>query len=272
MSVKLSVVIVNYNSWGHLQRCLKALADSILQPEIIVVDNDGSAEHVNAQFPHVRLLTQSQNQWFCGGNNIGIAAAQGDYVLLLNPDTAPQPDALQVLVDFMDENLDYRGATLQLRYPNGQIQRTCSRIPTYPYLLLNHTPLDWLLRGWRDQLNAQHWYMDWDRTTDQDIKVMPGSCLMMRRRDLSLTHDCLLYFPEDDLAQRFKNAQFRFLSATYITHHEKSVTQTGLATRVYYRDLLRYVRRYHGAAAAALLWALSRPLLWGMGVKCWFLR
>ena len=269
MSVKLSVVIVNYNTWEYLRVCLAALANSTLQPEIIVVDNDGSARAVNEQFPLVRLLPQTQNQWFCGGNNIGIAAAQGDYVLLLNPDTAPQPDALHVMAAFMDEHPAYRGVTLQLRYPDGRIQRACSRIPTYPYLLMNHTPLGWLLRGWRERLNARQWYADWNRTSDRDVEVLPGSCLLMRRADLTLTADCLLYFPEDDLAQRFRGERFRFLSAAYITHDEKSVTQSWLATRVYYRDLMRYTRRYHGLMAVLALWILSRPLLWGMGLKRW---
>ncbi len=252
--------------------CLTALKNSTLQPEIIVVDNDGSASAVNTRFPDVRRLPQSQNQWFCGGNNVGIAAAQGEYVLLLNPDTAPQPDALQVMVTFMEDNPTYRGVTLQLRYPDGTIQRTGSHIPTYPYLLLNHTLLGWFLWGWRNRLNAQHWYADWDRTSDRDIEVLPGSCLLMRRDDLTLTADCLLYFPEDDLAQRYREERFRFLSTTFITHHEKSVTQSWLATLVYYRDLLRYTRRYHGAMAAATLWVLSRPLLWGMGIKRWLFR
>ncbi|MCB9456766.1 MAG: hypothetical protein H6671_12345 [Anaerolineaceae bacterium] len=37
------------------------------------------------------MLAQTRNTWFCGGNNLGIEAAQGDYILLLNPDTDPQP-------------------------------------------------------------------------------------------------------------------------------------------------------------------------------------
>jgi GT2 family glycosyltransferase len=159
--------------------------------------------------------------------------------------------------------------TLQLRYPDGTIQRTCSRVPTYAYLLMNHTPLGLLLRGWRDRVNAHHFYADWDRSSERDIEVMPGSCLMMRREDSQIDDNLLLYFPEDDLGQRNKGGKFRFLADTYITHHEKSVTQTWLATRIYYRDLLIYTRKHHGAVRAGLLWLLSRPLLWGMSLKRW---
>jgi len=267
LSVKLSVVIVHYRTPALLRACLRALAASTQPAEIIVVDNDGSAAEIAAEFPDTVYLPQSENRWFCGGNNVGIAAARGDYVLLLNPDTEPQPDALRVLVDFMDAQPDYSGATLQMRYPDGRIQRTCSRVPTYAYLLLNHTPLGWLLRGRRAAINARHWYAGWNRDTAQDVEVMPGSCLLLRRGDLRLNERLRLYFPEDDLGRRLAGRKFRFLSDTFITHHEKAATRSWLATQVYYDDLLLYTRTHHGAARAALLWLLSRPLLWGMALK-----
>ncbi len=261
--MKLSVVIVNFKTWDHLQACLPALMLSPLKPEIIVVDNDGSASPIEMSFPGVIRLAQSENRWFCGGNNIGIDAAQGDTILLLNPDTIPQPGALEAMVEFLDSHPDYRGVTMQLRYPNGEIQRTCSRIPSYAYLLVNHTPL-LIFRGWRARLNAHHWYENWKRDSNRDVEVLPGSCLMMRRGDLRLADDLKLYFPEDDLAQRFTGSKFRFLADFFITHNEKSVTKSWLATEIYFRDMLIYTRKYHGVVGWVLLWLLSRPLLWGM--------
>ncbi len=269
MLPRLSVVIVNYNTREDLRACLQALQGSSLPAEVIVVDNasrDGSAAMVAAEFPAVRLLAQAHNTWFCGGNNLGIDAAAGDYVLLLNPDTVVTPDALGTLVAFMDEHPDYTGCTAQLRYPDGSVQRTCSRIPTYAYLLLKHTPL-LLLRPLVRRANARHWYADWERSTGRDVEVLPGSCLLFRRGALRLADDLLLYYPEDDLARRRRGAKFRYVADAQITHREKAATRTWLATQVYFRDLLVYTRRHHGAAGWALLWGLSRPLLWGMWAK-----
>lgn len=268
---RLSVVIVNYNTWADLRACLAALETCAPRPQVIVVDNDGSAAPVPRVYPWVDYLPQPENRWFCAGNNIGIAAARAEYVLLLNPDTIPQPAALEALVAFMDAHPEYTGATIQLRYPDGSVQRTCSQIPTYSYLLLNHTPLGALLRTARARANMRQWYHGWDRETDRDVAVLPGSCLLMRRADLCLNEALLLYFPEDDLAWRFAGAHFRFLAGPPIVHREKAVTRSWLAARVYFRDLLVYTRAHHGAARAALLWALSRPLLWGMALK-WRLR
>ena len=259
---RLSVVSVNYGTLDYLRGCLRALAASTLQPEFIVVDNDGSAAPLAREFPHVRLLPQAQNRFFCAGNNIGIQAARGHYVLLLNPDTLPQPDALETLVAFMDAHPDYHGATLQLRRPDGRIQRTCSRVPTWPCLLLTHALPDQLPVPWRRRVNARQWYASWERDSDRDVAVLPGSCLLMRREDLWLDEDLLLYFPEDTLGGSFAGARFRFLSSSYITHFEKSATRTRFARRTYWRDLLVYTRKQHGPARAALLWLFTRPLYW----------
>jgi hypothetical protein len=266
----LSVIIVSYNTRDDLRRCLTALRQSTIRAEVIVVDNassDGSAEMVRHEFPEVKLLESERNLYFCAGNNRGLDRATGEYALLLNPDTVPPPNALESLVSFMNANPDYAGATMQLRYPDGSIQRTCSRIPTYSYLLLLLTPLQWLFRRRAQTLKTRHWYDDWDRTTERDVEVVPGSCTFMHRADLRLNDNLLLYFNEDDLAQRFRGRKFRYLVDAPIVHREKSVARGKTATAIYFRDMITYTRAYHGAARAALLWALSRPLLWGMMVS-----
>jgi N-acetylglucosaminyl-diphospho-decaprenol L-rhamnosyltransferase len=272
MTPHLSVVIVNYNTRDLLRDCLRSLEAVRVVHEVIVVDNasaDGSAAMVAREFPAVMLLAQAENTWFCGGNNIGIDAAVGEYVLLLNPDTVVHAGALETLVTFMDETPDYAGCTAQLRYPDGSVQRTCSRVPTYRYLLLQNTPLGLLMSRQRAALAARHWYADEGFTGEQsrDVEVLPGSCLLMRRGELRLRDDLLLYFPEDDLGRRFAGRKFRFVAGAVITHCEKSATQSWLAARVYFRDMMVYTRVHHGNLAALSLWMLTRPLWVAMWAK-----
>jgi GT2 family glycosyltransferase len=270
--IALSVVIVNYNTREDLRKCLDALHHCRPMPEVIVVDNastDGSAEMVKAEFPRVVLLTPGRNLWFCGGNNLGIAAAHGKYVLLLNPDTIPPSGAMAAMVHFMEEHPEYAGVTMQLRYPDGTIQRTCSRAPTYRYLLLTQTPLGALLRQASANAKAHHWYEGWERDCDYDVEAVPGSCTLMRRSELALDDKLLLYFPEDDLAQRNDGRKFRFLTSHPIIHREKSATRNANATRIYFRDMLVYTRKHHGLLAMLLLWFFSRPLAWGLATRWW---
>src|SRR3990172_3967626 len=89
--IKVSVVIVNWNTRELLKQCLKSVyAETSVPAEIFVVDNasgDGSAEMVRANFPRVCLIANSDNKGFAAANNQAINRTQGQYVLLLNPDT-----------------------------------------------------------------------------------------------------------------------------------------------------------------------------------------
>ncbi len=266
----LSVVIVSYNTRRLLRNCLLSLRDSVgLALEVIVVDNassDASADMVRDEFPEVLLLAQPQNTWYCGGNNIGIDHASADYVLLLNPDTVAAPDALARMLRFLRDNPDFVGVTAQLRYPNGEVQRTCSKIPSYLSLLLNYTLLGYLLPAAKNRVHADLFYADWPRDSDRDVEVIPGSCTLMRRQDIWLDDDLLLYFPEDTLARQ-QQRPARFLVDAKIEHHEKSSTRTRLATTIFFRDMFVYCRKHHGMLPMLLLWCLSRPVYWALWLK-----
>ena len=266
----LSVIIVSYNTRDLLRNCLLSLrASDGLSLEIIVVDNassDGSAAMVADEFPEARLLAQTTNTWYCGGNNIGIDAATADYTLLLNPDTEVTPDALALMLGFLRENPEYVGVSGQLRYPDSRIQQTCARVPTYQNLLLNYTLLGYLLPTLKRSLQAHTTYADWDRLSDRDVEAIPGSCTLMRREDSRLDDELLLYFPEETLARRH-GRPMRFLAAARVTHHEKSSTRSFFATRIFFRDMLVYCQKHHGRARMLLLWLLSRPVYWLMWLK-----
>lgn len=262
---ELAVVIVNYNTRELLRACLHALRASTIPLEIIVVDNqsrDGSAAMVAQDFPMVRLLALSSNTWFCGGNNHGIAAATAPYVLLLNPDTEVAPEACEILLRTLQSQPQLAGVTGRLVYPTGEVQKTCSRLPTLADLLIEHSLLR-LLTPLAAPRRRVRWYDDWARDTDYDVTVAPGSCVLLRREEAALNGDLRLYFPEEDLAQRLKRP-FRFVAAAHIVHHEKSSTRSWMATRVYFDDLLIYTRQHHGILAKGLLWLFSRPLYAGM--------
>jgi N-acetylglucosaminyl-diphospho-decaprenol L-rhamnosyltransferase len=104
---QVSVVIVNYNGGGVLDPCLRAVFTQSYRPiEVILVDNastDGSAENAALGFPEMRVIRNRSNTGFATANNLGVAAATGRYVVLLNNDTEVQegwiPGLLGILAD-----------------------------------------------------------------------------------------------------------------------------------------------------------------------------
>ena len=87
----VSVILVAWNSRADLERCLPSLmAQKYPNCEIIVVDNgssDGSADWVASYYPKMRLLRNEKNVGFAAAVNQGFAAARGEVLVELNPDT-----------------------------------------------------------------------------------------------------------------------------------------------------------------------------------------
>ena len=153
-----------------------------------------------------------------------------------------------------------------MRYPSGEIQQTGSEIPTYISLLLDYSLLGYLLPTTKKRVHDELYYADWDRQSRRDVKVIPGSCTLMRKHDLRLDDDLLLYFPEDSLAREHQGNAC-LLPDARILHHEKSSTQSWFATSIFFRDLLVYCHKRHGTLRMLLLWLLSRPVYWTMRWK-----
>jgi GT2 family glycosyltransferase len=120
----VSVAIVNYNGAHYLPACLDGLRRQTYPAgcfEVIVSDNgsrDGSLELLRSRYPWVRLLANPGNLGFAAGNNVAIEAARGEYVVLLNNDTVPEPDWLENLVRVAGQHPDAGLVTgrLQLFY------------------------------------------------------------------------------------------------------------------------------------------------------------
>jgi len=100
--MRLSVVIVNWNSRDDLAECLDSMRTQTHRDlEVIVVDNgseDGSVDMVRARYPEVKLLEERENLGFAEGCNRGIAVATGTWIATLNNDAVAEPRWAEALV------------------------------------------------------------------------------------------------------------------------------------------------------------------------------
>lgn len=99
---KVSIVILNWNGRDLVKNCLNSvLKTNYLNYEVIVVDNastDGSQFLIRNNYPNVKLIENVENIGYAAGNNVGIKAAKGEYVVLLNNDTIVHRDWILELV------------------------------------------------------------------------------------------------------------------------------------------------------------------------------
>ena len=102
-----SVVVVAYNAGHFLPDCIASIVTTEPGVEVVVVDNgstDGAVEHVQARFPGVRVVRSKRNGGFGAGNNLGAAAAQGAFLVFLNPDAVVTGGWLEALVHPLAED------------------------------------------------------------------------------------------------------------------------------------------------------------------------
>ncbi len=147
MLTDLSIIIVSWNVAELLKACLQSITQSPLGEytlEIIVVDSastDDSVQMVQNQFPQVKLLAQAANFGFSRCNNIGMQAATGRYIFLLNPDTEIVGDALAQMAAFIDANPTVGILGPHTLNTDGTTQPTRRRFPT---LALGFIESTWL--------------------------------------------------------------------------------------------------------------------------------
>jgi hypothetical protein len=103
----ISIIVLNYNAGELLLNCINSLKKSTYQNiEILVVDNISSDDsHIKCkkQFPDIKLIQNRKNLGYCGGNNVGIKEAKGEFIVILNPDTIVQENWLDEMFNAFNE-------------------------------------------------------------------------------------------------------------------------------------------------------------------------
>ena len=103
----ISIVVLNYNAGELLLNCINSLMKSTYQNiEILVVDNissDDSHTKCKKQFPDIKLIQNRKNLGYCGGNNVGIKEAKGEFIVILNPDTIVEENWLDEMFNAFNE-------------------------------------------------------------------------------------------------------------------------------------------------------------------------
>ncbi len=225
----VSILVISYNTREMTLACLASIAaETTLPHEVIVLDNassDGSAAAIAAAFPQIRLIASRENHGFAMGNNLAGAAARGDYILLLNPDTVVLERAIDRLVAFAERTPEagiWGGRTL---FGDGRLNPTSVFADLTLWSLFCRTSgLAILLKG--SALFNPESYGAWDRGSEREVDVVQGSFFLIRRalweRMGGFDPTFVMYGEEADLCRRARAAGARprmTPEATIIHYH-----------------------------------------------------
>lgn len=183
--MKVSCIIVNWNLKYLPRLCVEALERSKTNfPfEIIVVDNDSKDESLQyleqvENQKKIRLVRAGANLGYGRANNLGASQANGEYILILNPDVSVEPDTLQKMADFMDAHADIGILGPQLYFFNGQIQDSCRRFMNPSDLLIKRTPLG-RFKYFKKRMDS-YTMANSDHSRTQAVDLVTGACFMAR--------------------------------------------------------------------------------------------
>lgn len=238
---ELSIITVNYN--GLNDTC--ALIDSITfneDMEVIVVDN-GSAENeasiLQERHPNIKVIRSDKNFGFAGGNNLGIKAAKGRYLYLVNNDTIFKKFNPQVLIKRLESSpkIGMVCPKICFAWGNNPIQYA-GYTPLSPITIRNQAI------GFGEEDKGQY-------NMPHQTPYAHGAAMMLKREvidKIGLMPECyFLYYEELDWSMMMTRAGYEiwYEPASTIYHKESQSTGQHSPLRTYYitRNRLLLVKR-----------------------------
>jgi N-acetylglucosaminyl-diphospho-decaprenol L-rhamnosyltransferase len=263
--MKLSIVIVNWNTRQLLAGCLESIYATAedVELDVWVVDNastDGSPSMVRQQFPQVSLIENPTNVGFARANNQAIERSQGRYVLLLNSDTKVLAGALKSLVIFLDEHPQAGAIGSKLLNGDGSLQPSC-------HPMMSPEREFWRLIFLDNFIHLATYGPDlWKSSKPRQVQVLKGACIMLRREVLDqvgLLDEAYFMFTEEvDLCYRLaqKGWQLWWVPEANIIHYGwASAGQAELEMFIQlYRSKIQFFRKFGGEKHAVYYKRLLR--------------
>jgi N-acetylglucosaminyl-diphospho-decaprenol L-rhamnosyltransferase len=259
MPPDLSIIIVSWNVRALLRDCLRSIVAhrGALAVQIIVVDSgsaDGTAEMVAEEFPAVHLIARPDNVGFPKGNNLGLAVANGRFLLLLNPDTVVLEGALPTAVAYLEQHPAVGMVGCQLLNGDGSVQSSRRRFPTWATAVFEST---WLQPYAPANLLRHYYAADLPDDETAEVDWVMGAFLLTRPEVVAqvggMDEGYFMYSEELDWCKRIKLAGWgvMYLPTAQVIHYQgKSSEQASTLRHIHFnRAKLRYFGKYHGRMA-----------------------
>jgi GT2 family glycosyltransferase len=275
--IKLSVIIVNYNTQILLGRCLKALYDSKadFDIEVFIVDNSQTLMQNSSlaqSFPQVILIENDKNIGFAAANNIAIKKGKGEYILLLNPDAFVCEDTIQQMVGMMEKSPGVGIIGAKLIDENGGLhpQPSCTGIAQSPaQALFEYTNLDRLFP--KHRLVKEYFLSEWDHRSIREVAMVQGACAMIRRKTIDdiglLDERFFIYWEDADWCLRAKKRGWKviYLPLAQCVHlGGQSLVNKDQDYFQFFRGMYLFHKKHYGLLQAVLLrLALACAFLFG---------
>lgn len=247
MTPKATIIILNYNTRDLTLACLAKFYSQIPSDwRVIVVDNassDGSADAIEKAYPAIDVIRSAKNLGFSGGNNLGIAQADTEALILLNSDVYVDANTLAGVVQNLLSNPIAAALSPKLLNEQREPQAFAyGNDPTIFYLLK---------RAWNAIIYRRSLH-DWDIKHPIAVDWISGACLCVKKAvvdQVGMMDDrFFLYFEDNDWCLRMREHGWRVI---YDPHYQvihlggSSEKKRRKANQIYYNSLILFYKKHY---------------------------
>lgn len=239
-----------------LEQCLNSVRKALenLNGEVFVVDNnsiDGSVEMVQRKFPEVHLIANKDNRGFSKANNQATLLSQGEYILLLNPDTVVEEDTFSKVVEFMDLHPEAGGLGVRMLDGKGKFLPESKRgLPTPSVAFYKIFGLSRIFPHSKRFGKYHLGYLSEFET--HEIDILSGAFMLMRKEALDkvgLLDEAFFMYGEDiDLSYRIQKGGYKnyYFPETRIIHYKGESTKKSSVNYVFvfYRAMVIFAKKH----------------------------
>jgi O-antigen biosynthesis protein len=253
----VSIIIVNYNVKEYIEQAITSIkrACKNLSYEIFIVDNastDGSVDLIKKKFSDVHMIVNTENKGFAAANNQALKKANGDYILLINPDTIVQEDTLAVILNFFEQHPKCGMVGCKILNTDGTLQLACRR--SFPTPWIAFTKITGLSKIFpRSKLFGKYnlTYLNEDET--YEVEAISGSFMFFRKQVVNkigyLDESFFMYGEDLDWCYRIREAGWKiyYVPKTKIIHFKGESSKKSDRDLIlqFYRAMKLFVEKHY---------------------------
>ncbi|MEG1573511.1 MAG: glycosyltransferase family 2 protein [Bacteroidales bacterium] len=270
--IKISVVIVNYNVKYFLEQCLYSVRAALsgIDAEVFVVDNnstDGSVEYLRPKFPEVVFLENNDNPGFAKANNQAITLCNGEYVLLLNPDTVIGEEGLKTLSLFLDEHPEAGAIGVKMIDGHGMFLSESKR--AFPSPWVSFCKIFGLSKLFPQSPTFARYNLPYlDENKPHSVEVLAGAFMMLRSEALSkaglLDESFFMYGEDIDLSYQMVLSGYKnYYLPERILHYKGESTKQGdiKYIKAFYGAMIIFFRKYYPQSSLIMSFFIRAAIL-----------
>ncbi len=259
--MELSIIIVNWNTDDLLKRCLESIFryGKSIDYEIIIIDNnsnDRSQEIIeqlnNPVNSKLRAIFNKQNLGFAKAVNQGIRVANGNYILLLNPDTELEENTLKNIIEWMGKTPHCGVCGGKILNPDSTMQPSVRRFPD----LFSQSLVLLKIHQFLIKISPlkKYFALNFDYSKSQEVDQVMGAFFMIKKEVIDqigfFDENFFLWFEEVDFCKRAKETGWKiyYYPGAEIIHRGGASFSQVLSIKnqwQFNKSLLYYFKKHH---------------------------